>query len=199
VQRFDRFYAEGAEVTTSSLEALRAFSLGDAEFAKGDSAASAAFVKQATELDPNFAFAYAIAGAQYGNLGQTALRDEYIKKGFALIDHAATQRERLFITAMYETRITGELTKAVQTYAVLAQTYPRDSQLHGQLANAYMSLGEFEKALPEYRESVKLSPRFTGRVAGLENACLFLGRFDEPKLPPKGQSLKTWGWRPSII
>ncbi len=59
VQKFD---APVEEATTSSLEALKAFSLGETERAKGDEFSAIPLYKHAIELDPNFAIAYARVG-----------------------------------------------------------------------------------------------------------------------------------------
>src|SRR5438874_2128962 len=47
------------EATTSSLEALQAFSLGEAERTRGSELTAIPFYKHAIDLDPNFAVAYA--------------------------------------------------------------------------------------------------------------------------------------------
>jgi hypothetical protein len=52
-----KFDAPVEEATTSSLEALKAFSLGEAERSKGTEVQSIPFYEHAIELDPNFAVA----------------------------------------------------------------------------------------------------------------------------------------------
>jgi tetratricopeptide (TPR) repeat protein len=181
IQKVDSPYSEGTQVTTSSLEALRAFSLAEDAAAKGDFAASASLFKHATELDQNFAMAFALTGIEYGNNRQPALSVQYVKQAYALIDHAVSQRERLFITSAYYQFVTRELPKAAESLELLTQLYPRDSQFHRNLGVVYGSLGEPEKALAEYRESVRLAPRMGDQLPNLEAAYLALDRFDEAK------------------
>ena len=86
-----------AEATTSSLEALKAFSLGDERHFSRDNLAAIPFYQRAIELDPNFALAYARLGVAEGNVGQVELAEEHRTKAFELRDRAS-ERERLYIT-----------------------------------------------------------------------------------------------------
>src|SRR5262249_44543669 len=79
IQKFD---APVEEATTSSLDALKAFSLGEAERAKGSEATSVPFYKHAIELDPNFAIAYARLGQAYANLWEAGPGIENTKQAF---------------------------------------------------------------------------------------------------------------------
>ena len=58
------------QATTSSLEALQAFTLGQAEHSKLNDEKAVPHLKRAIELDPNFAMAYATLGVVYGNLSK---------------------------------------------------------------------------------------------------------------------------------
>jgi len=109
VQRFD---VPLAEATTSSLEALKAYSLG--EKAHGTSAALP-YHQRAIELDPNFAMGYEGVGLDYVVLGETGRASEYFTKAFRLREHAS-EREKLFITGRYYSFVTGEVEKAAQPF-----------------------------------------------------------------------------------
>jgi serine/threonine protein kinase len=101
VQKFD---VPLAEATTSSLEALRAYSLGR----KNNPAAALTYDQRAIELDPNFAMGYNAVGTDYSNLGEVGRASEYYTKAFQLREHAS-EREKLAITANYYWSVTGEL------------------------------------------------------------------------------------------
>jgi serine/threonine protein kinase len=64
-----KFNAPVEEATTSSLDAFRAFTLGDEQRATGFELESIPFYKRALELDPNFAMAYSRLSDVYGNVG----------------------------------------------------------------------------------------------------------------------------------
>ncbi len=102
------------QATTSSLEALQAFSLGQAKHQRLDDAAAIPYLKRAVELDPNFAMAQATLGVAYSNMTQQGLADSYITKAFDLKERAS-ERERLYISSHYYDIVTGELDKAIET------------------------------------------------------------------------------------
>jgi tetratricopeptide (TPR) repeat protein len=88
------------EVTTSSIEALKSYSMAINVYREQGEAASIPFYKRAIELDPNFPMAYADLAEAYANLGQPSLALEYATKAYQLRDRV-TERERLRITAAY--------------------------------------------------------------------------------------------------
>lgn len=109
------------QAMTPSLEALKAYSLGR----KQNSAGAIPFYQRAIELDPNFADAYARLGSMYRNIGQPAQANENIAKAFELREHAS-ERDKLHIASSYYLFVTGEREKAIQTYQLWEQSYPRD-------------------------------------------------------------------------
>jgi eukaryotic-like serine/threonine-protein kinase len=122
VQKYD---ALPENVTTTSLEALQALTLGDRAVAvKGDSAAGIPFLKRAVSLDPNFAMAYQLMGTLYSNLGESARAAESMRKAYELRERTSGQ-EKLTISAYYELFVTGNLEASRMAYESLAQTYPR--------------------------------------------------------------------------
>src|SRR4029077_1402155 len=111
---------------TSSLEALQAFSLGQAAHMRLDDDKAIPHLKRAIELDPNFAMAHATLGVAYSNLTQGDLAASFIRKAFDLKERAS-ERERLYISSHYYDLVARELEKAVEIYEQWVQTYPRDS------------------------------------------------------------------------
>ncbi len=86
VQRFD---VPLDQATTSSLEALKAYSLGRKAKNEKGSAASLPYHQRAIELDPNFAMGYAAVGIDYLNLSELGRASEYFTKAFQLREHAS--------------------------------------------------------------------------------------------------------------
>jgi serine/threonine protein kinase/tetratricopeptide (TPR) repeat protein len=177
VQKFD---VPLALATTSSLEALKAYSLGQkALFGKGTSAALP-YDQRAIELDPNFAMGYFAVGNDYSSMGELGRASEYYTKAFQLKEHAS-EREKLHIAANYYANVTGELDKAAETYQEEIQAYPREHSAHLDLGIVYMSQGHFEKAGEAYRQSLRLAPDNVAPYDNLVNALLALQRFDEAR------------------
>jgi eukaryotic-like serine/threonine-protein kinase len=174
IQKFD----VPVEATTSSLEALKALSLGaTTSRTKGDSA-SIPFMKRALELDPNFATAYASLGVEYANLGQTTLAAENAKKAYALRDRVS-EREKYRIAAFYYSFVTGDLEQASQTYELWGKSYPQDFVPHGNLGDIYNKLGEYEKAVTEMQETIRLEPNAYVDYVNLASDYLALNRPDD--------------------
>ncbi len=86
VQRFD---VPLEQATTSSLEALKAFSLGLKATSEKGFAAALPYNQRAIELDPNFAEGYDEVGADYASLGEVTRASEYLTKAFQLREHAS--------------------------------------------------------------------------------------------------------------
>jgi tetratricopeptide (TPR) repeat protein/predicted Ser/Thr protein kinase len=167
-------------VTTNSLEALQAFYMGDAEWMKtGNSAVVIPFYRHATELDPNFAFAFAVLANMEHNAGDMAGEKEATEKAYPLRDHVS-ERERLFIEQQYY-RVQGDTRKVLEISEVLARRYPRDPIFRGNLAELYLQGGEPEKALLEAQASLQNNPRILMGYFDTQLALLDLNRLDEAK------------------
>jgi serine/threonine protein kinase/tetratricopeptide (TPR) repeat protein len=176
VQKFDKPLSEA---TTSSLEALKAFSLGDAKHEVGDELGALPLYQRAVELDPNFAMAYARLGAVDNNLGQTELSEQNRQKAFELRDRAS-EHEKLYITSHYYADF-GQLDKGITALELYKQTYPRDAIPYNNVANIYNQLGQFENALENARQAVLIDPDNLSGYSNLANAYAGLKRLDEAK------------------
>jgi serine/threonine protein kinase/tetratricopeptide (TPR) repeat protein len=168
-----------AEATTSSLEALKAFTLGTKAATQKGEVAALPYHLHAIELDPEFASAYRAAGADYDGMGETARAAEYYTKAFQLRERASEQ-EKLLIAALYYVRVTGELDKAAQAYQEEVQSYPHNPYYTG-LANVYSFEGEYKKAEQAYRENLRRRPDIGTAYRNLAFNLLALQRFDEAR------------------
>ncbi len=177
VQKFD---VPLAEATTSSLEALKAYTLGERKFGESGFATSLPYHQRAIELDPNFAMAYEAVGNDYSDMAELGRASEYFTKAFQLREHAS-EREKLAITAGYYSNVTGELDKAAQTYQEAIQNYPRQYQLYLDLGNQYASQGRWEEAKKTYSQSLDLAPDNAAPYSDLGNAMLALQQLDEAR------------------
>ncbi len=177
VQKFD---APVEEATTSSLEALKAFSLGEAERAKGSELGAIPFYKHAIELDPNFAVAYARLGQSYANSGQIDLAIQNTKQAFERRERTS-EPEKLYISTHYYDIVTGEADKAVEAYQLWKRTYPRDSIPTNNLASSYAAVGKLDQALAEAQETMRLAPNEALSFQNVGGDYLALNRFAEAK------------------
>jgi tetratricopeptide (TPR) repeat protein len=174
VKRFD---VPLAQATTSSLEALKAYSLGLKATSEKGFAAALPFNQRAIELDQNFAEGYDAVGADYASLGEVGRASEYLTKAFQLREHAS-ELEKLDIAADYYSKVTGELDKAAQTFLEEIESYPRRPGGYGSLGIVYAGQGKYEKATEITRQAVPLAPDAARWYTNLANYALALQRFD---------------------
>ncbi|MFB3916234.1 MAG: protein kinase [Terriglobales bacterium] len=168
------------EATTSSLAALKV--LSDAEHLRdvGQEVEAIPLYKQAIELDPNFALAYARVGTIYGNFGQEQLEAQYKTKAFELRDRVS-EREKLYIVAHYYMEVTGELDKGIQIYEQYKQTYPRDMTPANNLSITYNIIGDYQKGLENALEALRRNPKTIYGYLQTAEAYRSLNRIDEAK------------------
>ena len=166
--------------TTSSLEALQAFSLGQAEHQKFNDPAAIPHLKRAIELDPNFAMALATLGTVYSNLGDPKRAGDYLQGAFDVRERAS-EREKFYITSHYYGTSRRELDKGIEIYEQWKQTYPHDTVPRDNLALVCQVTGQHEKALANASEAVRIDPKDRYAYQNLASAYQFLGRYDEAK------------------
>ncbi len=167
-----------SEVTTPSLEALQAYSMGrKASFAKGETA-TLPFFKQAVDLDPNFALAYASLAGAYRNLNEVGRAEENARKAYEL-RKKVSERERFAIESVYYLFVTGDLDRAAQVYELWQQSYPRDHVPYGNLGFLYNTFGNWDKGLEEFRAAMRLEPNDMSSYVNLGNISVNLNRLDE--------------------
>jgi serine/threonine protein kinase/tetratricopeptide (TPR) repeat protein len=191
IEKFDKPLEQA---TTSSLEALKAFTEGDAlHSAQGEDLASIPFYQRAIELDPNFALAYGRLVPVYSNLNQLELAERYSKQAMDRRERAS-ERERLYIEAHYYNS-TGQLEKGKSTWELYHQTYPRDLYALDNLVGLYENFGQFDKALVFAQEQLRLSPEEPQSYSRVIEAYRGLNRLDEAKATTQsGLRHGSGGW-----
>ncbi len=163
------------EATTSSLEALQAFSKSK-KF--GTPTESIPYLKRALELDPNFALAYANLGAAYINVNEPTLGAQNLTKAYELRDRVS-QRERFYIEASYYSLVTRDLDKGKESAKEWSQSYPTDWRPHKDLAIIYAQLGEADEAVRETQASLRIAPDNPGTYANLIGMLTAANRLTE--------------------
>ncbi len=180
VASIQKFATPLEQATTSSLEALQAFSLGQEEHQRLADDRAIPPLKHAIELDPNFAMAYATLGVVYSNLAQTSLSDQALQKAFELKDRAS-EHERLYITAHYYSELQRDVDKTISTYQSWINTYPHETTALDNLSLQYIVIGQGEKALASSSEAMRLDSKDRFAYQNVAEAYMHLNRFDETK------------------
>ncbi len=167
------------QATTTSLEAFRAYALGDkAHVSAHDIPEAEGHYLRAVELDPNFAMAYARLGVVYINTNQVAKADKYFAKAYALSKNVS-ERERLYITGHYYQNVTGDMPKVVEALQEGIQTYPTQIDNYINITAAYTALGDFVKALPFAEKAVQMQPEDSIAAENLLSAYIGLNRMSD--------------------
>lgn len=175
-----RFGTPIAQATTPSFEGLKAYSLGIKNWNENGEAQAIPFFRQAIELDPNFAMAYAYLGVMYGVIGEQSRSVENLTKAFQLRDRV-TEAEKFFISSSYYLVATGELEKSIQVSDMWAQAYPRDPNPHLSAGGSQALLGQYENAVAETRKCLDLDPDHAVCGANLIQFYTLLNRLPEAR------------------
>jgi tetratricopeptide (TPR) repeat protein len=178
IQKFD---TPLEQATTSSLEALKAYSSGMQTIRTKGPDAATPFFKRAVELDPNFAVAYAYLGIMASTTLEPGLSVSYRTKAYELRDRTS-EAEKYWITAAYHKGVTGNIPKAIEACDLWIQAYPRSELPHMYLGAAVLPVvGQYERAIEESTEGIRLRPDYTLAYAFGIRAYTTLNRFDEAK------------------
>ncbi|HEX9425588.1 MAG TPA: protein kinase [Pyrinomonadaceae bacterium] len=203
LQRFDA----PLEVTTSALEALKAYSLASDQSSRGKWLEAMEHYKHALELDPNFASAYSGLAVCYANTGQPKLAAENAAKAYPLRDRVS-EIEKLRISSFYYFYVTGELEKYIEVLELYKQTYPRDERPYINLSVAYDRIGQWEKSAEEAGEAIRINPHTVAPHGNLARALMRLNRYDESlavlnrafqQLKLDSEHLHTWIYNIAFI
>lgn len=190
----ERFDAPLERTTTSSLEAFRAFTLADANRVKGMEREAIPFFEHAIELDPMFAMAYGRLATIYRNFGEIDRAAKYAQRAFDLRDRVSA-REKFYIASHYYIAVTGELEKAIDTYKLWKQAYPRELAPSNNLSFLYATTGQYDRALAEAHAALTIAPNQFFPYAQLASAHLGLNQFDDAKaILDKALSKKLDDW-----
>jgi DNA-binding winged helix-turn-helix (wHTH) protein/Tfp pilus assembly protein PilF len=167
------------EATTPSLEALEAYSAGWKLHTTSGAMSALPLLKRAVEIDPDFALAQATLAREYGDLDEPDLSAESATRAWQLRDRTS-ERERFYITAIYEGLATGNLEQARQNDEAWAQTYPRDPVPHSMLSGyPNKAAGRYQQALTEAEKAIEADPDFAIAYYNLGVNNLYLGRVEE--------------------
>lgn len=175
-----RFGTPVVQATTASFAALQAFAAGEQKRALGQDHETIADYKLATDLDPEFALAYARLGTIYSNENEAELSRTFYQKAFNLRAHA-TERERLYLTAHYYGSAIGDVPRAIEVYDLWRRLYPDDLIAPNNLADSYETMGQPDQARLMAQEALRIDPTNAFPYAALLQADQRLGLYDEAR------------------
>ncbi len=198
LQKYD---ALPEDTTTSSLEALQAYALGNkATDVDNDYLAAIPFFQRAVALDPNFAMAYLSLGQSYQPQGELELAAQYTRKAYELRERTS-DHEKLNIAAFYEIVVTGNLEAARRSYELIAQTYPRDESVQVFLWFIHLAIGDYARADTAAKRAFEINPDSSNNYVSLMYCDQYLGRLDQAKADAEQSRAKKLNspWYPLIL
>jgi len=152
-----RFNKPLEEAASPSLEALQSLVKGYTRHLAGDARGARSSYQRATELDPQFALAYAALGAAHSNLGELTQATAALKKAYELRGRLS-EPNRFRVEDLYYDEVTGEKEKAYSVLSKWVQTFPRDVVARNNFARCLKLLGQLDRAAAEAREAARLLP-----------------------------------------
>jgi eukaryotic-like serine/threonine-protein kinase len=176
-----KYNALPENVTTPSLEALQAYTLGNQTMdVANDYVAAIPLLERAVSMDPNFAMAYLRLAQSYQPLSENDRCAENTRKAYALRERVS-ESEKLGISSFYELVVTGNLEAARTSFQAWAQTYPRDEDPQVYLWFAYTAMGDYPKANAAALQALKLNSGSGNNVVNLAYTYQWIGRLDQAK------------------
>jgi len=153
-----RLNAPFGQATTPSLEAFRAYALGDDAHQKGNDIPEAEdHYKRALELDPKLAMAWGRLGVIRLNSGADSEATDNFTRAYQLSDNVS-EREKLYIAGHYYSEVVGDLNKSIETLQVATQEYPLEADNFINLGSSYLSSGDLEKSVAANHKALALQP-----------------------------------------
>jgi tetratricopeptide (TPR) repeat protein len=141
-------------MTTSSMEAYNYFLQGREAYEKFYYDDARKSLEKAVELDPEFAVAHLYLARALGPLEMSKESETANEKAKAFAQQVS-EKERLYMEASYAS---GE--KKLSIFQQMAQKYPKEKQVHFELAQYYDSNEIFDKAIEEYEKALNLDPNY---------------------------------------
>ena len=167
------------EATTSSLEALKAYSTARNTSSSFGWVRAQPFLQRAVAIDPGFSMAHAYLGFSYSVMGESTLSRQSTLRAYQLRDRVS-DAERFYIETLYDRDVTGNLEREQRTLETWIESYPRDTNPHVLIAGlALSSTGQHELAISESDKAILLDPDLAPAYASRALNLLYLNRFDD--------------------
>ena len=156
-----------SQVTTSSLEALKLFSLGIDCHLLMDFEGARDYYEKALQVDSGFI----AAKASLGNILIEKFGD--YNKGSELLNQAVrsvdklTERERLGILSIHAAYVAKDIPEAIKYAGMRTDLYPDDPVARNNLGWYYQVSGQYEEALEEYKTAVRINRKLALTYSGI--------------------------------
>ena len=155
-----------SEVTTSSLDALKQFSLGIENHLNMEFEKAIIYYKNAIEIDSGFTSAKASLGNLLFERFDREKGREWLDQAILSIDDLA-DNEKYSILSFYAVNIENNLDKGIEYINTIIGLYPDEPISYNNLGWYYYNQGEYEKAVKEYKAALQIDPYMMLSYGGL--------------------------------
>ena len=162
--------------TTTSVEAMRAYTLAQDLSASQKDPEAVAKYEEALQHDPEFGRAYAGLAQSLLRQGRRQQAQKSMEEALRRADRM-TEREKLRTYGGYYLGFARNYDKAVETYEELARKYPADSAAYNNLAVTHFSLLHFSKAFEYGRKALEIYPKTYKHRANYALYAMYAGDF----------------------
>jgi len=166
------------EVTTSSLDALKQFSIGHENHLNLEFGKAVIHYKNAIDIDSGFTSAKASLGNLLFEKFDQEKGREWLDKAILSIENL-TDHEKYSILSFYAANIENNLAKAIDYSNTIIELYPDDPIAYNNLGWYYQNQGKYGKAVEEYKAALRIDPYLMLTYGGLIWIYLdYLGQID---------------------
>jgi serine/threonine protein kinase/tetratricopeptide (TPR) repeat protein len=176
------------KVTTSSLPALKQYSLAIQKHRQGNIEEARVYYENALRIDSTFTAARASLGMLHFEMGGW-MEGFDREKGKRLLARVAqnvdrlTDTEKYGILAFYSQAVENDLEKAAEYQKALLALYPDYSAAHNNLGRVYQAMGRYRDAISEYEKAIQLDPYLMPSYNSLALVFLYeLGEMDSARV-----------------
>jgi serine/threonine protein kinase/tetratricopeptide (TPR) repeat protein len=168
-----------AEVSTDSLDALRAYQAGLAHIRQGANQSALPFLQDAVASDPKFAMALAKLAEAHLNLGENHEAERVMKKAKEVSEASPLPLVERYIIHAISALVEDDLETAAESYGELSRLYPADPDIQLSHAQSLEKTGQTPESAEAYQRVLTLSPGNGAALLGLGRAQVMLGRGEE--------------------
>ncbi|HET7563462.1 MAG TPA: protein kinase, partial [Gemmatimonadaceae bacterium] len=165
-----------AQVTTSSLEALRKYAEGlHAIDAEGDYSKGETLLVEAVQLDSAFAMAYRKLGMAMSNTGGSATgRNDALRRAYAHRDRLSNV-ERSLTDAAYYSYVEYDAAKAIAAYQAALDAQPDNAIALNNIGILYEDMRAYATSGQYFRRSIQTHPDMLQSYGNLADVQMVLG------------------------
>lgn len=145
------------KVTTSSLDALKQYSLAIEYHLNLDFSKAVTHYENAIRIDSNFTAAKASLGNILYERFDRVKGKDWLDQAIQSIDDL-TDREKYGILAFYAANVENDLDKSIEYTRMIIELYPDNAIFRNNLGWYFQNQGHYEKAVEEYKAAIRLEP-----------------------------------------